>query len=73
MKLISLSIVLISLVGCEAHYDRPVATYKGTQIPIICVDGIAYLKWSTYSITPKLHQDGKPYICVDTDTRIIIK
>lgn len=74
MKLIIMLIVFVSLVGCELNnQNRPDETYTGTQLPIVCVDGVAYIKWSLYSITAKLHQDGTPYICVDTDNKVIIK
>lgn len=73
MKSIIILIACIGLIGCEFNnQNKPEEMYNGTQLRTICVDGVAYIKWSN-SLTVKLHQDGKPYICVDTDTKVIIK
>lgn len=71
MKLIAL-LAAIGLVGCE-YNPQAASVYKGSQFHTVCIDGIAYIKWSTYSIAPKIRPDGTQYICVDTDIKVIVK
>jgi hypothetical protein len=73
MKFIILLIAVISLVGCGLSLPPNTTPAPGGFITVLCHDGVAYLTYNGRGITPKLHPDGTPYICVDTDTKVIIK
>lgn len=66
-------LAVISLVGCEYNnQNQPSKHLKGSQVYTICVDSVAYIMVGR-GLAAKLHTDGTPYLCVDTDTKIIIR
>lgn len=69
MKKLSIVVFLVLLAGCDPNYHP---MYKGSDIRTICVDGVAYLRVG-HGISVKLHADGTPYVCVDTDGQVIIR
>ena len=67
MKKLFVLILLLAMVGCDG--DIKIST---KHHHILCVDGVAYLQIG-YAMAPKFHPDGTLYVCVTTDTKVIIK